>query len=363
MKILFFNANIGYDGASKMMAAVANYLALHNHDVTFLTYENSEIYQPLHKCVRHKQIMLQKLIIKGIRRIDQVFILHKHIKQNKYDIALAFLSPPKYLLTLACKFTNTRVLISERGDPYIRLPGSKIFVSNALKYVVNTANAFVFQTKGAQSYYPKKVISKSIIIPNPVVNRNILKQYQGEREKAIVNVARFDIFQKRQDLLIKAFSKILNKYPEYKLKLYGDGPDEYILRKLTGELNITDKVLFMGVSHDVYKDIRKAALFVLSSDFEGIPNALLEAMSVGLPCISTDCSPGGARLLIRNKENGMLVPPDDLDEMAEAIEYMLSHTIETAKMAKNALNVVSEYTEDKIYSEWESFINDICKKQ
>jgi len=362
MKILFFNTNIGYDGASKMMIAVANYLASHTHDVTFLTYENADVIQSLHENVKHEHRILQKHMITGIRRIEQIITLNKYIRQNRFDIAVAFISPSKYLLTLAGKFAKTKVLISERGDPNIRNPGWKKFISNAIEYMVNTADAFVFQTEGAQSYFPKKVIAKSTVIPNPVVNKNIPVQYQGKREKSIVNVARLDIFQKRQDVLIEAFFKVLPKFSDYKLKLYGDGPDEVSLKKLTEELNIVESVLFMGVSHDVYEDIKKDALFVLSSDFEGIPNALIEAMSIGLPCISTDCSPGGARLLIKDKENGLLVPAGNSDEMAKAIEYMLSHRMEAVKMSNNALNVVDEYAEDKIYAEWESFINDVCKK-
>jgi glycosyltransferase involved in cell wall biosynthesis len=274
---------------------------------------------------------------------------------------VAFLAPSTYLLTLACKFTKTKVLISERTDPN-RKKGKDSFLFKVIEYLVNTADAFVFQTEGARSYYPKEVITKSIVIPNPVVNKNIPKQYQGGREKVIVNVARLTIYQKRQDVLIKAFSKVLSKYPDYRLRLYGDGPDEFVLKKLVKELNIIDNVLFMGVSHDVYNDIRKAALFVLSSDFEGIPNALLEAMSMGLPCISTDCSPGGARLLIKENENGLLVPTGDPDKLAKAMEYILSHPTEASKMSNKALEVVDEYAEGRIYAEWESFINDVCKK-
>jgi glycosyltransferase involved in cell wall biosynthesis len=355
MKILFFNSNIGYGGASKIFVSIANYLCENGHDVSILTFRDPGVMQPLHANIRHEHRVLYKNPIKPLERFGEILALHNYIKAGNFDVALAFLWPSKYILTLACKFTKTKVIVSERGDPSI---GSSKHISGLgmIGKVVETADAFVFQTEGAQSYFPTQVIKRSIVIPNPVVNQNIPGQFKCVREKEIVNVARLDIFQKRQDLLIKAFAQVQSNHPDYVLKLYGDGPDEARLRNLASELGIEKKVFFMGVTRNVYEAIRRSSVFVLSSDFEGIPNALIEAMSVGMPCISTDCSPGGARLLIKDKENGLLVPINNVDKLAQAIGFVLSNPTEAEKMANNALGILSEYEESKIYAKWQCFI-------
>jgi GalNAc-alpha-(1->4)-GalNAc-alpha-(1->3)-diNAcBac-PP-undecaprenol alpha-1,4-N-acetyl-D-galactosaminyltransferase len=360
VKILFLTTNIGYGGASKILVSVANYLCEKGHDVSILTYRDPGVQQPLHANVCHVHRVLYKHPLKPLERFGEIVSLHKYIKAGNFDVALAFLWPSKQILTIASKFTRTKVIIAERGDPFSgsskHNKGLRIM---GIGKIVRTADAFVFQTEGAQSYFPIKVINKSIVIPNPVVNQNIPSQFKGVREKEIVNVARLDIFQKRQDVLIKAFARVQEDHPDYILKLYGDGPDEAQLRKLVSELGVEKKVIFMGVTRNVYEAIRRASVFVLSSDFEGIPNALIEAMSVGMPCISTDCSPGGARLLIKDKENGLLVPINSADKLAQAIGYMLSNPTEAEKMANNALGVLCDYQEDKIYSKWERFIEEV----
>lgn len=357
MKILFVNANIDYGGAVKMLVYLANYLSKKNM-VTILTFRDSNELQPLNDNIDHQHKVLYKHPLKIIERFGQLIALHNYIKKEEYDLAISFLHPAKYLLVLACKFTNTKVIVSERGDPYAYSKYLNVFYK-LIEKITNTADGFVFQTKEVQNYYSYKIVNKSTVINNPIIIKNIPKQFYGKRTKEIVNVARLDVFQKRQDILLKAFAKISKKYDQYILKFYGDGPDEYKLKKLAEELCINDKVYFMGYVENVLKLINNASIFILSSDFEGIPNALIEAMSIGMPCISTDCSPGGARLLINHNENGLLVPINNPTELATAMDYMLSNPKEADRMACNAMKILNEFKEEKIYGEWEKFINEI----
>jgi glycosyltransferase involved in cell wall biosynthesis len=362
MKILFLNTNIGYGGASKILAGLANYLSEKNNEITFLTYRNPEVLQRLDKKVNHLHMTLFKHPVKIIERLGEMIMLHKYIKSGKFDIALSFLHPAKYLLISACKFTGTKVVVSERGDPFVKYNNENIG-NKLIGKITETADAFVFQTIEAQKFFPEKVVERSMVIPNPVFSNNVPDRFIGERENEIVNVARLDIFQKRQDVLLEAFAKINKKYDNYVLKLYGSGPDGDRLKKLSEDLGISDKVIFKGYVENVIEFINRASLFVLSSDFEGIPNALIEAMSSGVPCISTDCSPGGARLLIKNKVNGLLVPANNPDKLAEAMDYMLSNKEDSDKMAANAINITKEFEEEKIYAEWEKLINGLCCKK
>ena len=159
--------------------------------------------------------------------------------------------------------------------------------------------------------------------------------------------------QKRQDLIIHAFNKISEKYHDYTLELYGSGPDEQYLRYLASK---NDRIIFKGVTTNVAESIQNASMFVLASDYEGIPNALLEAMSIGVPCISTDCSPGGASLLIDNREKGILVERGSIDQLAEAIDFMLSNQDYAESAAIKAMDVNERFSEERIANSWYEFL-------
>ena len=136
------------------------------------------------------------------------------------------------------------------------------------------------------------------------------------------------------------------------MQIYGEGELRAQLEDLIKENNLQDKVFLPGASKQVLKDINDAEVFAFSSDFEGMPNALIEAMALGIPCISTDCSPGGAREFINSYENGILVPCNDIAEMAKAMEYMLENKNEAEKMGGKAKNIVKDLAPNIIAEKW-----------
>jgi len=352
MKLLFLNTNIGYGGASKMMVSVANYLAEKN-DVTFLTFRSDAVLQPLSDNVKHVHNPLYQNKNKVLELAGQILALRKYINQEQFDLAIAFLHPSHYMLTLAAKGTDTKVLLSERGDP------SRSYKNPFLKIIflmLQSADGYVFQTKQASEYYSDKARKKSCVIPNPISNKKIPNPYIGERKKNIVNVARLDLKQKRQDVLIDAFAKMDDRFNEYFLCFYGDGPDEKKIKQYAEDSGVGHRIKFMGVSENVLEDILDYSLFAFSSDFEGIPNALLEAMAIGLPCVSTDCSPGGARLLIQDNENGFIVPCNDPQALSKAMERILGNRELAEKLGKNAVLVKETFAKERIFSMWEDFI-------
>ena len=115
-------------------------------------------------------------------------------------------------------------------------------------------------------------------------------------------------------------------------------------------------VEFPGYVPDMPERLEKASMFVLSSDYEGMPNALMEAMASGLPCVSTDCGGGGARFLVQNGDNGILIPQKDEVALASAMEKILSDESLSAKLGENARKLQETLAPEKIYGEWERFI-------
>lgn len=354
MKVLFLNTNIGYGGASKMMTWLANSFSREGHSVTFITYRDSAENQLIDKRVNHIHIQTEDAI-KGLRGFYKTIkTIRIHIKEGKYDWAIAFLSPSQLRLSISCIGLPVKLLYSHRGDPYQKPKGViNATVNMCNDWAFSRADYFVFQTERAQHYYPNRIKRRSTVIANPIVPllRTCLRD--GNVNNSIVNVARLDINQKRQDLLIKAFMKISSQFPEYRLLLYGDGEDEQRLKELAGQ---NKQIVFKGLTNNVVESIQNAMCFVLSSDFEGIPNALLEAMSIGVPCISTDCSPGGAAMLIRNGENGMLVPCGDIDALADALLFFINNNDERERIGRQGMEVCDLYSEERVFSKWEEVI-------
>lgn len=357
MKILFICTSIGYGGAEKNMVVLANHFSK-NHDVTFLTYRSPEILQPLSDRVKHVHDELNAHNNKFVSIYCQVRALRKYIKQNKFDLGISFINPASYILTLASKGTDMKVLLSERGDPNEFFASEKWYDKFVYK-IVQHADAYVFQTENAAKCYSKKAQKKSTVIANPMPNKVIPEPHCGEREHVIVTASRMDLYQKRQDVLIEAFAKIAAKYPDYILRLYGDGPDMEQIKEYAACSGVGERIDFMGLSRNVLNDIKSSAMFVLSSDFEGIPNALLEAMACGIPCISTDCSPGGARVIINDGENGFVVPCGDTNALADAMDRLLSDNELSEKFSIEAVKVTETFAKERIFSMWEDFIHKV----
>lgn len=361
MRILFLNTNIGYGGASKMMAWVANQCAEQGHDVFFLTYRNKDVLQNLNTRVKLVQETLEEEKGKA-NPIATVLWLHNFIRANCFDLGVAFLSPSILRMAIAAKGTKMKVIFSQRGDPY---HGSisqnlKMKVVDLLNtWAFNQADGYVFQTKMAQAYYSKAIQRRSVVIPNPIWATARTRRCKGEVRKSFVAIGRLDLRQKRQDLMIEAFNLISYKYPDFKLEIYGDGEDEAKVKEMAAS---NPNIQLMGKTGNTAAAVRNAWATVLASDFEGIPNALLESMSLGVPSISTDCSPGGAAMLIRNKKNGLLVPKGDAVALAGAMEYTILHHEEAEMIGVKGMEVNELYSEYAIRKEWMDFITKVCNK-
>jgi GalNAc-alpha-(1->4)-GalNAc-alpha-(1->3)-diNAcBac-PP-undecaprenol alpha-1,4-N-acetyl-D-galactosaminyltransferase len=355
MKILLINSNLGYGGAEKILAFLGNRLALEGNEVLLLTYENPIEMQYIVSEVNHIVPSISPPPIYAIRRILQIVGVRKVLKRNQPEVIISFKTYPNLISILAATGTRIPVIISERGDPY----AGRSWFTKLRDFLYRFADGYVFQTQGAKNYFDNRIQERGTVIPNPVIAKGLPEKWRGEKKDIIVHAGRFEMKQKRQDLLIRAFCKIADKYPESKLVLYGDGEDEPAIRQIISEYRLENRVFLAGVTDDIYESIKKAKMFVLSSDYEGIPNALIEAMSVGLPCVATDCSPGGAAGLIRHMENGMLVKAGCTDELAKAMEFMLDNPQEAERMGQNAQKIIPDLDPDFILNKWNVYIRKI----
>lgn len=251
------------------------------------------------------------------------------------------------------------IVVSERNNPWIR-PINK--VNRVLRRIFyRFADGYVFQTKEARSFFSKKIQNTSTIILNPLDLTRLPKSFPEVREKRVVAVGRLDT-QKNHDLLIRAFAQFYKRYPEYKLDIYGNGDEKENLSQLAKSLLPHESYMFYEPTNEVLFEINNAAMFVLSSDYEGLPNALIEAMSIGLPCISTDCPSGGPRELIKSGINGILVPVNNDTELTNAMIKIAEDKEFSRVLGNNAYNIRNLVETNKIIHEWSKYLESKCKK-
>lgn len=344
--ILFVTDTLNGYGAEKILQWIGLSLSKRGYGVTFCEIFINDKGISLPSNVNYYNVGLER----SSGNIKYLVEAHKGIKgiikKNGCDYAVSFLKNSFYnLLLLKVKY-HFNLVISERNDPY----SLNSFFERIKKYCVRYADIIVFQTEGAKSFYDIKTQRKSLVIENPIEIPNV--EWKRDRSlKQIVNVGRLHV-SKRQDLLIRAFARLLKVYPNYQLVILGDGPYKEKLNILTKELGVEKKVVFLGKVDDVNDWMLQSSMFVLSSSSEGIPNVLLEAMALGMPVVSTDCSPGGARLLIKNGVNGLLVENGNRNELTTAMEYMIENEARANEMAKQARLDMEKYKPEIIIDKW-----------
>lgn len=368
MKILFATTCLNYSGAPKMMAWVANQMAERGHEVHLVTFFSEEQARLLHQNVTMCSLKITQSKSRFIRNttgmLKTISRLHKTVLELKPDIVVSFLDSVGYVyLPIGRFFTKSKMVASERVDPYSYHGKTAI----ARFMLMQFAHGTVFQTAGARQFFEqkKRIYDHSTVIPNPVVlSESVLAMQKhipsfSNRDKRIVTVGRLSLRQKRQDVLLDAFKIFHEKNPEYTLVIYGDGPDREKIQSMIDARGLANYVILAGRTDRVEEEIFHAAVFVLTSDYEGIPNALIEAMSIGVPSVSTDCSPGGARLLIEDGKNGFLVPCEDRNAIAERLSCLVRDPDTAELFSKNSPGITDAFAEQVIVEKWETYLQKI----
>lgn len=377
-KILFHINSMGKGGAERVVSVLSRMFAEDGYEVTVATLWYAEEEYELSPKVKRVHAGLSEADEKKgrlSRAVKRMTNFRTVIKREKPDIVISFCNKANFRSAYCMTGMKTPLLVSVRNDPQRDYAPYK----RAVKQMEKKAAGCVFQTPDAQAFFSEAFQKKSRIIFNPLSEAYLNKaarlqeaenkrEQNGcfeawKRESRIVTVGRITK-QKNQMLLLEAFQKISEKYPDMQLQVYGedgkDGVKEALEQFITGN-GLQEKVHFMGQCSHTEEEIDRAALFVLSSDYEGMPNALIEAMALGLPAISTDCPCGGSRLLIEDGVSGMLVPVGDREALAKAMEEMLSDREKAEQMGKQAAQVVAKVSPEKIYKEWKAYVEELMQ--
>lgn len=364
-KIAFHLNSLQQGGAERVVSNLANRFAKEGYEVVIATewYGTDEF--ALDQKVRRVHVGLTKedenrsRISKMLRRI---WYLRRFMKKEKPDVVVAFTRGVLYRALAAGIGTGIPVVISVRTDPvgHYDKKADKLRIPLLFPH----AAGCVFQTEGAKAFFAPYLQENSRIILNPLNPKYVGVPEPAVRTKDVVQSGRLVDF-KNQPMLIRAFLKVHEKHPDYTLKIYGpdskDGTKE-ILESIIRENHAEDYVKLMGGSNTLEKDLADAALYAFSSDWEGLPNALMEAMALGLPVVSTDCPCGGPKTLIEDGVNGLLVPIMDEKAMTDGILRLIEDRELAERLGREARKISERANEDAVFEQWQTYLQECCKK-
>lgn len=282
-------------------------------------------------------------------------------KKINPDIVISFIGKNNIMALLTAKKLGIPVVVAVRGEPKEEYYTG--WMRYAAKHLFNRADRVILQTKGQLDFFPEKIQEKSIILKNPLNRQFLIEPVEfDERKPLIVSVGRIDE-NKNHRMIIDAFTGIKKQFPEYELVIYGEGELRAELTEYVHSLGMEDSIKLPGRADNVADVIKYARIFVLSSDTEGSPNALIEAMCLSICCISTDCPSGGPRELIEDGINGLLIPVRDTSKMQDVLQKVLNDLQEAKRIAYNSSATRDIYNPDTVLSEWRKTIESIINTE
>ena len=358
-KIMFYIGSMQLGGAQRVVANLINYFINQNYCMVLINdivpQNNKKEYEIDSRVMRYfVENKKKNFIIKNLSRIIEI---RNIVKKEKPDVIISFMASPNIRTIFATIGLKTKKIISVRNDPNVEYgTGLKKIISNI---ILRKTDGCVFQTDDAKKYFCKKIQKNSTIIFNPV-NPIFYETNKSGIGKDIITIGRLEK-QKNHKLLIDAYIKISDKLRNDKLIIYGEGSLRKELENYIIKNNMKSKILMPGLIDDPYNKLSMAKLFVLSSDYEGMPNALMEAMAVGVPVISTNCPCGGPKDLIVNEKQGILIKCGDVDELSKNIIKIINDKTTLKNMSEEAKTRAQDFKSINIFVEWEKYINSFIK--
>lgn len=361
-KIAFYIGSLDKGGAERVIVNLAEYFYSQNYEVYVVTKLKEEEGYSLSSGIIRIIADITKEEEKGFRLGNLYARIYKlrHIwKTIKPDVIISFIRKNNVMAIASSRFLNIPVVVSVRSDPKRELQGK--IMKNLSLLLFHFADGIVLQTNQAKTFFPRSLQKKAVILPNSIHSDFLKVEKSKEKEKEIVTVGRIDE-NKNQRMLIESFAEIAKEYPEWCVRLYGEGKESDSLKQFVKENQLDNRIFFMGEISDVAQKVSKASIFVLPSKCEGMPNALIEAMTLGVAVISTDCPCGGPADLIQDRENGILIEVDDRNALKGALIELMQDREYREKLAENASEIIKKLHPDIVNREWERYIGTILRK-
>ncbi len=307
--------------------------------ITYRTEQEYETYADVKKIYLYESYAQSKQvsIFSKIKKMRSVF------KENNIDVVIPFIAHTGMLATAASMFLKTDVIETVRNNPGSR--SKNICLRLPRKISIALSKRCIVQNEEQKACFSERVQKKIAVFSNPLHPSvtQIEKEYKTTLPLVFMTAGRLEK-QKNHKLLCDAFKLAVNRCPDIELKIYGAGSMQREMEQYIDSIGMQGKIALCGRTNNIAETLSEADAFILSSDHEGMPNALLEAMATGLPCISTDCPTGPSEMIVNGK-SGLLVPVGDAESMAAAIVKIASDYKAAIEMGKNAREFAVEQYE------------------
>lgn len=356
-RIMFVSSKISGGGAERVVSVLSSAIADMGYHVDLVLYERKKDEYPISENVN---IFLLPKNEKNENRVlyllKKMFLLRKIIKDNKPDVLIPFLPYQVEHTYITSRGLHIPMVVTVRNNPQVDTDNEK--QRKRRDWIAKHVEGVFLQTETQRDYFQDDVRKKCFVVPNPISENIISAEYVYKNQiKRLIAVGRLEE-QKNFSMLINAFAEVKKIYPELTLDIYGEGRLNEKLQKEITELGIESSVVLCGRTNDIISVLTEHDLFIMSSNYEGMPNSLMEAMGVGVPCISTDC-PTGPKELLGENERGILIKKENKKELVDAVLY----AIENSSVMKSKAILAKEYVQnsyasDKIAKE---FINELEK--
>ena len=358
-KIMFVIGYMGNGGAERVVSLLSNCLAERDVNVFIVTIFGDQSDYELNRSIERYAIKCDNKI-KLLRPANRIKLLKNYIMDCDPDCVISFLAEVNLYSIIAMHGSNTPLMISERNDPNSDPPQK--WKRAFRNFLYRFCDGAVFQTNDAKKYFEKYLGKKcqQDVISNPIkpglpFKTNWSKTYR------FITACRLDE-QKNLPLMISAVSDIIDEGNNCTLDIYGRGPLFDFLENYIKDLGKAEHIRLMGFTNDIHSEMCRSDAFIISSNYEGISNSMLEALAVGVPVIATDCPVGGAREFIVNGENGYLVPVNNREELKKRIRLILNNEYDSIRILKSAEHLREILDVERISNRWIADINQLIKR-
>lgn len=344
-KIIIYLGTLQSGGAERVVSEISAMYADHFNEVVILTYYDAPVFYQIDSRVKIE--CLEKLT-GTTSKLSNARWLRKYVKKEKPDVFLSFLMPFNMMAIASLAFTGTKVVVCERQDPS---DVKTLLLRLVRNFLYHFCSRIEVQTQKGKKYFSKKIQKRIVVIPNPnhITPEERERTLATPKENRVTIVGRL-IPLKNHKMLINAFSKVHKYHPEYRLDIYGDGEMQGAISTQINELGLNDSIILRGRTGNVPSVLASARIFVLCSNVEGMPNALMEAVALGVPSIATDVS--GVRDIINDGEDGFIIPVGDEVALEKKLLQLMDSEDLQRKFAVSSAVVVEKFDKKKIFGQW-----------